>query len=96
MIESYTILVVTDDEGEIHLLVSFKYTLILSDTGTPIQNTPHSMSGIFCEIKVGIPNTRQRRPAYHYSQEDNAASGLTSYFVHRFGGFHLPPPKCNI
>ena len=32
---------VTDDEGEIHLLINRKHTVIVEDTGSPIITTPY-------------------------------------------------------
>ena len=40
---------VTDDKGDIQLLINLKYTVIVEDPGPPIQNTPHSTSLVFCE-----------------------------------------------
>ena len=47
MIEYNTILDVTDDEGAIHLIINMKYTVIVSEPVSPIQNTPHSKSLVF-------------------------------------------------
>ena len=51
-IDSNTILEGIDDEGSINLFLNTKYIVILVDTISPIQNTPHSMSLVFCEIIV--------------------------------------------
>ena len=51
-IESNTILDFTGDEGEIHLLVNLKYTVIVSDRGSSIINMPHSMILVFCETII--------------------------------------------
>ena len=51
-IESCKILDVTDDETAIHLLMGIKYTGIVTEPSSPIRNTPHSMSHVFCETKA--------------------------------------------
>ena len=48
-IESNTILEVTDDKGEINLLINLKYTVIVADPVPPIRNTPHYTRLVFCE-----------------------------------------------
>ena len=53
-IESCKILEVTDDYGEIHLLVGIKCIGMLADTVSYILTTPHSTSLVFCETKVPI------------------------------------------
>ena len=41
-IESYTILEVTNDKGEINLLVNIKCIMVvLVEPGSPFQNNPH-------------------------------------------------------
>ena len=45
---------VTDDEGEIHLLKGLKYTVIVTDTGSPILTTPHSTILVFCETNTPV------------------------------------------
>ena len=47
-----TILEVTDDEREIHLLLNLKYIVIVVDPVSPIRNTPHSMSLLFYKTNV--------------------------------------------
>ena len=37
-----------DYEGAIHLLLNFKYTLIVVEPVYPILNTPHSTIIVFC------------------------------------------------
>ena len=62
MIETCKILDVTDDEGEIHLLIGIKYTLIVADTVSPIPTTPHSTSLVLCETKVPIQDRGGHTP----------------------------------
>ena len=40
---------VTDDEGEINLLIIIKYMVIVTDTGYLILTTPYYNSLILCE-----------------------------------------------
>ena len=65
-IEYYKILKITDDEGEIYLLKNIKYTVIVAYPGSPIRNTPHSMSLVFCETIVGDPQYKTEAATYHY------------------------------
>ena len=51
-IEPCKILEVTNDEGEIHLLIGLKYTLIVSDTVSPILTASHSNILVFYETNV--------------------------------------------
>ena len=51
-IEYWKFLEVTDDEGAIQSLMGIKYTVLLANTGSPILNTPHSTSIVFCETKL--------------------------------------------
>ena len=50
-IESNKTLEVTDDEGANHLLISIKYTVIVVETVSPIRNSRHPTSRVFCETK---------------------------------------------
>ena len=52
IISSCTVLEVTDDEGEIHLLINIKYTVIVAGTVTPILTMPHFTSLVLCETNV--------------------------------------------
>ena len=61
-IESCKMLEVNDDEGEIHLLVGIKYTVIVADTTPPIITTPHSTSLVFCETRVPIQERSDHTP----------------------------------
>ena len=88
MIESYTILEVTDDEGEIHLLINIKYTLIVADTRSPILTTPHSTSIVLYENKVPIKYKGDHR---HNKTMQLHVSQFILYIS--FGGFN-PIPKC--
>ena len=40
---------VTDDEGEINLLIGIKYKVVVADIGSSIITTPHSMGLVFYE-----------------------------------------------
>ena len=72
-IESCKILEATDDEGAIHWLVDIKYTVIVTDTGSPIPNTTHPTSLVFYETRVTIqfrvnhkPRSLTRRGRFRY------------------------------
>ena len=43
-----------DDEGEIHLLINLKCTVIVVETVPSIINTTHSMSRVLCKIQFQI------------------------------------------
>ena len=88
MIESKIIWEGTEDKGEMYLLISLKCIVIVTEPGSPILNTPHSMIRGFCETKVGYFQHNTKVTTYYYSQEDNAALGLTRNFIQIFGGFH--------
>ena len=51
-IEYNTTLEGNDDEGEVHLLINIKCTVILVEPVSPIRNTPHSTSLVLCETNV--------------------------------------------
>ena len=65
-IESNIILEVTDDEGEIQLLMSLKCAVIVAETAPPIRNTPHSTSRLLCETKVENYQHKTETTTYHY------------------------------
>ena len=52
IIESHTVLEVTNDRGEIHLLINLKYTVMVADDGSPILTTPYSTRLVFCETNI--------------------------------------------
>ena len=54
-IESHKILEVTDDEGEIHLLINIKYKLIVVEPGFPFKNTSHSTGLVFYKTNTRDP-----------------------------------------
>ena len=63
---SFIILGVTDDEGEIQLLMNIKYTVIVEYPVLLIQNTPHSMSLILCETIVIYSQYKIEAITEHY------------------------------
>ena len=63
-IEYFEMLEVTDDEGEMHLLIGLKYTVIVSDTVPPILTMPHSTSFFFCNNNVPIQYIGNHTPLY--------------------------------
>ena len=83
---------VTGDEGEIYLLIGIKGTGMVIDPRSPIRNTPHSMSRVFCKTKVGNCQNKTEDTTDHYLQQDNATSGLSTYFIQLFVIFN-PTPK---
>ena len=66
-IDYNTILEVTDNEGEIHLLISLKCTVIVEDPSSPILNTPHSTSHVFCDTRVRNYQQNIEAITDHYS-----------------------------
>ena len=71
----------TDDEGEIHLLISLKCTVIVAEPNSSIQNTPYYRSCVICETKVGNYQHNIEATTDHYSREDYADSCLARYFI---------------
>ena len=67
IVDYNTIVWVTDDEGEICLLVNLKYTVKVADPGSPIRNTPYSTSLVFCETIVLHSQYNTEAATYHYS-----------------------------
>ena len=67
-IESKIILEVTESEGAIRLLISFEYTVILEETGSTIQNTPHYTSRVLCATKYVNCQHNKDATIYHYYQ----------------------------
>ena len=57
---------VTDDEGEINLLKGLKYTVIVTDTGSPILTTPHYMRLLFWESNVKYYQYKTEAATNHY------------------------------
>ena len=55
IIESNTILEVTDDKGVINLLINIKCIVILLYTRSTFQNNLHSTSLVFCKTNVIYP-----------------------------------------
>ena len=51
----YIVLEVTDDEGEINLLINIRYTVVVAEPNSPILNTPHYTSLVLCETNVRDP-----------------------------------------
>ena len=66
IIESNTILEVTDDKGVIHIIANSKVIVIVVDTGFPFRNTPHYMSLVFCETNVRYYQYKTKAATYHY------------------------------
>ena len=66
MIDYYTVLQVTDDEGEIQLLINIRYTVIVSDTDSPILTMPHSTILVLCETNVRYYQYKIEETAQHY------------------------------
>ena len=64
MIDSYKILEVTDDEGEVHLLVGIKYIVIVTEPRSSIRNMTHSTSLVLCETKVPKQDRSFHTPMY--------------------------------
>ena len=67
IIESNKILEFTNDEGAIHLLISLKCTVIVEDPSSPILNTPHSTSHVFCDTRVRNYQQNIEAITDHYS-----------------------------
>ena len=65
-IESNKILEGTDYEGEIHLLINIKYTVIVVDTVSPIINNPHYMILVLGETNVRYCQQNIEATKYHY------------------------------
>ena len=51
-LDSNTILEGADDELGIKVILNLKYTVIVVEPVSPIWNTPHSKSLVFCETNV--------------------------------------------
>ena len=66
IIEYNTIVEVAYYEGSILLLINLKFTVIVSDPGSPIQNTPHSMSLVLCKTNVIDSQYNTEAATYHY------------------------------
>ena len=62
MIESYTVLEVTDDEGAIHLLIN----MIVADPAPTIRNKPQSTSLVFCETTIRYSHYKTEADTDHY------------------------------
>ena len=66
-IESNSIFEVIYDEEAIHLIITIKYTVIVSDPRFPIINNPHSMSSlVFCKTMVRNYQLKTEAATYHY------------------------------
>ena len=83
-IESNKMLEVTDDEGEIQLLIGLKCTLIVTDTGSPILTTPHYMILVFCKTNVRYYQYNTEADTDHYLQQYSAASCISICFIQQF------------
>ena len=65
-IEYNTILEVTDYKIAVHLLINLKYAVILENTISPIQNTPHPMSLVFYKTIFRYPQYKTEAATDHY------------------------------
>ena len=66
IIESNNILEDTDDEGEIHVLLYFKYTVMVVQPVSPIKNIPHSMRVVFFETIIRYYQHKTEAAPYYY------------------------------
>ena len=64
-IQSNTILDITDDIGVIRVFVNSKDILIVVDTRSPFQKTPHSMILFLCEITVKCYQCKKKHKPLH-------------------------------
>ena len=56
----------TDDEGEIHLLINLKCTVIVVYHVSPIRNMPHYASLVFCERNIRYYQYKTKTATGHY------------------------------
>ena len=55
---------VTDDEGEVNLLIGLKFTVIVTEYRSSIRNMTHSTSLVFCKTKVPTQDRSGHTPLY--------------------------------
>ena len=82
----------TDDEVEIKLLINIECTVIVIEPVSPIRNTPHSTSPVFCETNQQISNKIQSHPQNSISNKKIHLHVFQFILYSNFGGFN-PTPK---
>ena len=57
---------VTGDKGVVHFTINIKFTVIVAEPGSPIQNASHLAIIVFFETNVIYPQYKTEATTYHY------------------------------